>query len=170
MDDLQRNREANADDELKREIRRERKFTLAAAIGELAGPGMMKGISPITGLRQATAQIQEILIRHLTDASGALATVLLRQVENSDVLLHGFDQPIVALANYVDKIIDSEFHLSELVREADVEWGKVFGERPYFETAGRTPASHDPYTLESVRLALSQLKCKLAKEPMLTAR
>ena len=38
---------SEADDELEREILKERKFTLAEAIGRLAGPGAMKGESPV---------------------------------------------------------------------------------------------------------------------------
>lgn len=148
---------ADANAELKREIRAERKFTLAAAIGELAGPGMMKGVSPVTGVDQAVAQIQEYLLRHLMDDGAALSTVLLRQVENSELLLKGFDRPLVVLANYVRQVLGSEYCLRELVRDADVEWGRVFGERPYFDKDGCPPAPVDPYTFESVRSALIQL-------------
>ena len=62
---------AEADAELEREIRAERKFTLAEAIGRLAGPGMMKGVSPVTRKQQAIAAIQEYLNRHLADADPA---------------------------------------------------------------------------------------------------
>jgi hypothetical protein len=44
-DNPERSTEADAD--LQREIRAERKFTLAEAIGRMAGPGMMKGVSPV---------------------------------------------------------------------------------------------------------------------------
>jgi hypothetical protein len=45
--------------------------------------------------------------------------------------------------------------LKELVREADVEWGRVQGERPYFEREGLPPDPDDPYTFESVRKTLA---------------
>jgi len=48
------------------------------------------------------------------------------------------------------------------VREADVEWGRVFGERPYFQQAGRLSHPDDSYTIDSVRLTLSQLIEKAA--------
>ena len=38
---------SDADKELEREIRANRKFSVSEAIGRLAGPGMMKGISPV---------------------------------------------------------------------------------------------------------------------------
>jgi hypothetical protein len=157
MSDEQSKRRTEADAELEREIRAERKFSLAEAIGRLGGPGMMKGVSPVTRKQQAVAEIQEYLSRHLADAGGVLPGVLLRQVKESELLLKAFEQPLVALAAYVRQVLASEYRLKELVREADVEWGRVFGERPYFERDGCPPAPDDPYTLESVRTALTRL-------------
>jgi hypothetical protein len=54
-------------------------------------------------------------------------------------------------------MLGSEQGLKELTREADVEWGRVFGERPYFEKEGRPPDPDDPYTHDSVRAALVKL-------------
>jgi hypothetical protein len=153
----QPDRSTEADAELEREIRAERHFTLSEAIGRLAGPGMMKGVSPVTHKDQAVAEIQEYLSRHLADAGGVLSGVLLRQMSESELLLTAFDQPLAALAGHVRQVLDSEFGLKELVREVDVEWGRVFGERPCFERDGCPPAPDDPYTLESVRTALTQL-------------
>jgi hypothetical protein len=143
------------------EIHTERKFSLAEAIGRLAGPGMMEGASPVTRKQQAKAEIQEYLARHLADTAGALPGVLLRQVGESNLLLHNLDLPLVVLAGHVRSVLGSEYLLKELVREADVEWGRAFGERPHFEQKGRPPHSDDPYTAESVRIALSQLVEKL---------
>jgi hypothetical protein len=42
---------SEADAELEREIRKDRKFTLAEAIGRLAGPGAMKGESPVARMQ-----------------------------------------------------------------------------------------------------------------------
>ena len=161
MSDNQKKQRSKSDDELEREIRRERKFTLAEAIGRMAGPGAMKGESPVTHLQQAVAEIQEYLDRHLMDAAGVLSGVLLRQVRESELLLKSFEQPLVALAGYVQHVLGCEYALKELVREADVEWGRVFGERPRFDQEGRPPAPDDPYTLESVRAALIQLMAEL---------
>ena len=47
--------------------------------------------------------------------------------------------------------------MKELVRQADVEWGRVFDERPHFDREGCSPDADDPYTLQSVRSALVQL-------------
>jgi hypothetical protein len=163
MSDEEPKNKTDADAELEREIRRERKFTLSEAIGRMAGPGAMKGVSPIARREQAVAEIREYLGRHLADAAGALATVLLRRVEASEIFLSAFDQPLAALADYVRLVLDSEYRLTELVREADMEWGRVFGERPHFEKEGRPPDPDDPYTQASVRAALTRLAGELAR-------
>jgi len=98
MSDNQDTQVSESDAELEREIRKERKFTLAEAIGRLAGPGAMKGESPVTRLQQAEAQIESWLRSHLADAGGALRVVLYRHVKGSELLLNNFDQPLVVLA------------------------------------------------------------------------
>jgi hypothetical protein len=156
---------SEADAALEREIRDGRKFTLAEAIGRLAGPGMMKGVSPTTGKQQAAAQIENCLERHLPDSGGSLAAVLLRQVRESDLLLANLDHPLVVLAAFVQRVLESEFQLQELVRESDVDWGRNFGERPYFEKEGSPPHPDDPYTIESVRSSLTALLEALSAAP-----
>jgi hypothetical protein len=157
MSDEKSKRPSEADAELERQMLADRKFTMAEAIGRLAGPGAMKGASPVDRMQQAVAEIQEYINQHLADAAGALSSVLLRNVRESELLLKGFDQPLVVLEGYVRRVLGSEYALKELVREADVEWGRVFGERPRFDQEGRPPAPDDPYTFESVRTALVQL-------------
>ena len=87
---------------------------------------------------------------------------MLRRVKQSELLLNNLDQPLVVLAGCVQQILDSEYLLQEIVRESDVEWGRVYGERPFFEKEGCPPHQDDPYTIESVRQSLSQLLEKLA--------
>jgi hypothetical protein len=153
---------SEADAKLEREIREGHKFTLEEAIGRLAGPGMMKGVSPVTRKQQAEAEIESFLDRHLMTSAGALSAVLLRRVKQSEVLLNNLDQPLVVLATVVRQVLESEYLLCELVRESDAEWGRVYGERPYFQKEGRPPDPDDPYTMDSVRIALSELIEKLA--------
>lgn len=146
-----------ADAELEREIRAERKFSLAEAIGRMAGPGAMKGASPVTRKRQAEAELQEYLAQHLADSGGVLRGLLLRQVVESELLLENLDQPLVVLAGHVGQILGSDYLLKDLVREADAEWGQATGERPFFDSEGQPPQPDDPYTVESVRAALARL-------------
>jgi hypothetical protein len=157
MSDENPHRKSEADAELEREIRAGRKFSMEEAIGRMAGPGAMKGVSPIARQHQASIEIQEFLNRNLTDKAGVLAGVLLRQVKESELFLKGFDQPLAALAGCLQKLLQYENVLKELVREADVEWGRVFGERPHFEKPGQPPDPDDPYTLASVRAAVVEL-------------
>jgi hypothetical protein len=162
MCDDQNTRRSEADAELEREIRKERKFTLAEAIGRLAGPGAMKGESPVTRTQQAETEIETWLRSHLADAGGALPVVLHRHVQGSELLLNNLDQPLVVLASYCQRVLDSDYLLEELVRDADIEWGRLMGERPQFEKKGSSSHPDDPYTLASVRNALAGLLKQLA--------
>jgi hypothetical protein len=164
MADQQPQHPAVSDADLQREIRDGRKFTLAEAIGRLAGPGSMKGESPITRKQQAEAIVEAYLDCHLNDSAGALRAVLLRQVRESALLDEYLDQPLAALSAHVQRVLESEYILQELVRQSDVEWGRVFGERPHFQKPGCTPHEDDPYTIESVRACLSQFGEKLFAE------
>src|SRR5262249_44815878 len=133
MNDEQERQRSDEDAELEREIRKERKFTLAEAIGRMAGPGAMKGESPVARMQQAEVEIESWLRSHLADSGGALQVVLHRHVKESELLLNNFDQPLAVLAGYCQRVLDSDYLLKELVRDADIEWGRVMGERPYLE-------------------------------------
>lgn len=157
MSDNKDTQRPDADAELEREIRKGRKFTLAEAIGRMAGPGAMKGVSPVTGKQQADVEIENWVRDHMSASNGELQVVLLRAVKGSELLLHHFDQPLVVLAAICQRVLDSDYLLKELVREADIEWGRVQGERPHFEREGSPPDPNDPYTFESVRKTLAGL-------------
>lgn len=147
---------------LENEIREQRKFTLAEAIGRLAGPGMMKGVSPATRKQQAEAAIESFLEQHLMSPAGALNAVLLCQVKESELLLRHLDQPLEALWAYLHDVLASEHVLQDLVRQADCEWGRLYNERPHFERPGVLPHADDPYTSASVKASLLQLVEKLS--------
>ena len=161
MSDEQDKHRSEADAELEREIRRERKFSLSEAIGRLAGPGMMKGVSPIARRQQVETEIEECLRRELTDAGDGLRVAVLRHVKESEALLNNYDQPRVALIMCLQSITHSDCLMKDLVRQADSEWARILGERPYFEREGIPPDPADPYTVESVRVKLSELVEKL---------
>jgi hypothetical protein len=153
---------ADANAKIEREIRRERKFSLADAIGQLAGPGAMKGESPIARMQQAAVEIETWLRYRMADAGGALQVVLLRGVTESELLLKNFEKPLIVLVGYIQRILDSEYLLKKLVGEADIEWGRTLGERPHFEQEKSPPDADDPYTFASVRSTLSGLLKELA--------
>ena len=153
---------SEADAELEREIREGRKFTMEEAVGRMVGPGGMKGESPVTRLQQADFEILTWLRSHLK-GGGALGIVLHRDVKESELLLENLDQPpLVVLALYCQGVLASDYLLRELVRNADVEWGRTVGERPYFEREGSPPHPDDPHTIESVRNSLSDVIQQLA--------
>jgi len=152
--------------DLEREIRAERKFSLAGAIGRLGGGRLMKGASPVTRMRQAELEIKLFLEEHLADAEGALSVVLKRQVRDSDILLAaGYEQPLGALVQVAERILSSEERLQSFVHEVDAEWGRMYLERPHFEEPGQPPDRTDPYTFTSVRVQLSLLLDKLSSRP-----
>ena len=57
----------------------------------------------------------------------------------------------------VQQVLASDHHLKELVREADVEWGRRMDERPHFNRKDSAPHPDDPYTIVSVRTALGEV-------------
>jgi hypothetical protein len=162
MSDKPKEGSSEADAELEREIRNSRKFTLAEAIGRLAGPGALKGESPIARKQQAEYEIESCLGRCLPDAVGALKVALFRRVKESELLPRNYDQPLAVLVVYCQQVLSSDYSLKELVREADTEWGRMLGERPHFEKEGSPPHPDDCYTVESVRRALSEIIKQLA--------
>jgi hypothetical protein len=123
----------------------------------MAGPGAMKGVSPVTRKQQAAVEIENWFRQHRLACDEELQVVLLRYIKGSKVLLSNYDQPLTALAAFCQQILESDYLLKELVREADVEWGRVYGERPYFEKEGSPPHPDDLYTFESVRKILAGL-------------
>jgi len=156
MSDDQR-KPPEADAELEREIRRGRKFTAGEAMARMAGPGAMKGASPVSRVQQAETEIGAWLRNNLTDPAGALQAVLHRQLKGSELLLTNLDQPLMALANYSQQLLASDYDLEELVREADVEWGRRMDERPYFNKRDSPAHPDDPYTIDNVRTALGEI-------------
>src|SRR5512139_2804429 len=140
---------------IEREVRQGRKVTARDVMARIAGPGAMKGASPISPVLQAETEIGNWLAGNLVDSCGALRSVVHRQLKGSQQLLENLDRPLVALADYCRQLVASGNLLKEIVREADVEWGRSMGERPFFEREGTPPDPEDPYTVASVRQALA---------------
>ena len=157
MSDAEKPQKSAADAALEREIREGRTFTMGEAIGRMAGPGAMKGESPVARMQQADMDIQWLLRSRLRDAGGVLAVVVQRFVKSSDLFLNDHDRPSDVLAACCRRILESETQLQELVRAADSEWGRMMGERPFFDRPASPSHPDDPYTVDSVRAALSDL-------------
>lgn len=153
---------SESDAALQREILEGRKFTLEEAVARMVGPGAMKGESPVARMRQAEVEIDSWLGANMTDSGGALRGVLARQIKRSDLLLTNFERPLAVIADCCRRMLASEYLLQELVREADVDWARTMGERPYLDRRGAPPHPDDPYTVASVRTTLSGLVALLA--------
>jgi hypothetical protein len=157
MDDSSKKQACSADEAIEQEIRLSRKYSAMDAVARMAGPGAMKGASPVSPVTQAETAIGSWCRSHVVDAGSALQSLLPRHLKGSELLLANLDQPLVALEVYCKRILDSDNLLQELVREVDVEWGQRMDERPYFQKKGAAPHPDDPYTVESVRAALSDV-------------
>lgn len=59
--------ESPSDEDIEREIRRGRTFSVSDAIGRLGGGGMLKGASPVPPIEQTGAAIANYLRAHLDD-------------------------------------------------------------------------------------------------------
>ena len=145
----------DAEATLEEELRRARKFNPNEALARMAGPGAMKGASPISPVTQAEVEIGNWLEENLGDDAGAVQLLLHRNLKGSQALLDHLNRPLAALAQHCEKLLASDYLLKELVREADVEWGRKMDERPHFDREGSPPDPADPYTAESVRKLLT---------------
>lgn len=156
-DDDQDRQRSEADAEIEREVRQGRKPGAKDLLARMAGPGAMKGASPVSPVQQAETEIGNWLRVNATGEGSALQAVLHRNLKGSALLLDNIDRPLVALASYCERVLGSEELLKDLVREVDVEWGRAMGERPFFQREGSLPDPEDPYTLESVRRNVEEM-------------
>src|SRR5690349_10519372 len=104
-----------SDAELEREIRQGRMFDPREAIARMAGPGAMKGASPVSPVQQAETAIGSWLGSNMQDGGGALRVVLHRHLKGSRLLLDNLEQPLVAVAGLCRRILASDHLLEELV-------------------------------------------------------
>jgi len=147
--------------ELERDILKGRSFSLADVIGKEAG-SFMKGGSPIPRLTQATTEILLYIEYNLTDSSGALKAALKTWVQTHEVNVScHLNSPLNALSELLEQIVANPELLYEFVRRVDVQWGEMYGERPFFQKPGQTPHPDDEYTHESVHHSLSGLLANL---------
>jgi hypothetical protein len=154
----------SSEHEIESEIRKGRPFTPRDALARLAGPGAMRGVSPVSRQQQADIEIGSWLGNNLSDVAGALNAVLQRQLKGSRHLLENVDRPLTALFQHCERIAASDNLLVELVREADAEWGRLTDERPHFNLPEAAPHPDDPYTAQSVRAMLEEVLRKLSPD------
>src|SRR6478609_3201520 len=95
------------------------------ALARMAGPGALKGASPVSPVQQAETALSTWLGANLTDTEGALRVVLHRHLKGSALLLDNLEQPLVALAAYLRTLLATDALLKDMVSEADVEWARA---------------------------------------------
>ena len=147
---------------LQQDILDSRPYSLAEAIGREGGT-FLKGESTVPKLIQVITKINTFIDRNLYDPSAALQEILHQWVKEDPRVSQYKETPLVALAEILQHIIDNPHLLYELVRQVDIKWGQMYGERPYFQQPGEAPHPDDEYTHESVRQNILDLQTKLLK-------
>ena len=145
---------------LQQDILDSRPFSLAEAIGREGGT-FLKGESTVPKLVQVITAINTFIARHLRDPEAALQTILHQWVNGDPRVSQYKETPLVALEQILQSIITNPHLLYELVRQVDIKWGQMYGERPYFQQPGQPPHPDDKYTHQSVRQDLIDLQAKL---------
>ncbi len=145
-------------------IRRDRKFSLAEAVGREAA-GAMSGASPVARAEQVLLEIEHTLESLLEDSAGSLKRTIRARIKiDPPLLARHFDRPVGALEEFLRATLGSESLLNSLVRDTDARWGRDYDERPHFETEGKSPHPDDPYTRAGVRDLLQDLLDKLDED------
>jgi hypothetical protein len=153
--DSNSNQDSNRAIEL--EIRQGRKFSIADAIGKEGG-SFMKGESPVPKLLQVKNELIGFVGYHLQDPAGALHAVLRDLIQSDDIVCsRNFETPLVGLIELLQPLLSQKVLLYEFVRQVDMRWGQIYGERPHFQRPGHPPHPDDEYTHESVHHQLNEL-------------
>ena len=147
---------------LQQDILDSRPYSLAEAIGREGGT-FLKGESTVPKLVQVITAINTFIDRNLCDRDAALQATLHQLVKEDPRVSKYKATPLVGLEKILASIIDNPNLLYELVRQVDIKWGQMYGERPYFQQPGQPPHPQDPYSHESVKQDLENLQLLLRK-------
>jgi hypothetical protein len=160
--DSGKNRKQKEQDELiQREILRERKFSIAEAIGREGG-SFIKGHSPIPRLDQVISLLTIFIQNNLKDSSRVLMSVLQTTVKNDRTrVAESIEEPMVYLHGLIKSYVDNHEMLYELAREVDFKWGQINDEKPHFQKPGEEPHPDDEYSHEIVEGMLKGLLKKI---------
>jgi hypothetical protein len=159
-----RNRKDRSDENIERELRLKRPFSLGEAVAREGGSGLLGGASPIAHQRQVELAAEDLLDAHLDDSEGALRQVLLRDTRRAaEAAQREESDASQLLRSLVAAFLDSDTSLTDLVRRADAEWGRLYEERPHFDHSGVESEEDDPYTVDSVRAQLETLLDRLGR-------
>ncbi|MEO1670263.1 MAG: hypothetical protein AAFR77_05650 [Cyanobacteria bacterium J06631_2] len=154
---------------LQQDILEGRPYSLAEAIGREGGT-FLKGESTVPKLVQVITQINTFVDRNLDDSPAALQAILHQWVKGDPRVSQYKETPLVALREILQTILDNQNLLYELVRQVDIKWGQMYGERPHFQQPGEAPHPDDEYTHESVRQNILNLQLDLETDLQIKLR
>lgn len=142
--------------DLQREIRSQRRFSLAEAIGREGG-GFMKGESTVPRPLRAATEVNQFITAHLADPTGPVATTLYHWASSDIRLSRQLDTPLIALAQVTEGILTEPTTLSEFARQVAIAHSHLTGDRPYFHKLNAPPHPQASYTQDSITADLSAL-------------
>lgn len=150
-------------DDLQREIRAERKFSLAEAIGRESA-GFMKGESAIPRPLRATNAIKQFITAHLTDPTSALSTTLQSWATEDIRVSRHLDRPLIALTQILDSTLAEPTTFCEFARQVAIAQANLTGERPHFQQPNSIPHPNAHYTHSTIEAELLALLESLNKQ------
>lgn len=153
---------SNPSTDLQREIRAERKFSLAEAISREGG-SFMKGESTIPRPLRATTEIKQFITTYLEPA-GAIATTLQTWASHDIRLSRQLDTPLVALSEVIASLLAEPTTLSEFARQVAIAHSQITGDRPQFHRPDQPPDPTAAHTHQSIRAALSTLHQQISAD------
>ncbi len=146
--------------DLQREIRAERKFSLAEAIGREGG-SFMKGESAIPRPLRATNAIKQFITTHSDDPTGALATELYVWSIADIRVSRQLDTPLGALFEIVESLLSESTTFYEFARRIAIAQAKLTGDRPHFQKPNQLPLPEAEHTHDSIKQYLLDIAKQL---------
>ncbi len=151
---------SSSNHDLQREIRAERKFSLAEAIGREGGT-FMKGESAVPRPLRAANAIKQFITAHSSDPTGALATELYLWSIADIRVSRQLDTPLVALSQIIEGLLCEPTTFYDFARRVAIAHSKLTGDRPKFQQPNQPPPPDAGYTHSSIKQYLSDITGQL---------
>lgn len=143
-----------------REIRSQRKFTIAEAIGR-EGDNFMKGESAIPRPLKAITEINQFVTTHLPNPNGPVSATLQSWAKEDIQVSRHLDRPLTALSLIIESLLNEPTTFQEFFRQIAIAQSKLTGDRPHFQSPNHPPHPNAAHSHESVRQQLIHLLKKL---------
>ncbi len=148
---------------IQREIRQQRQFSLAEAIGREGG-SFMKGESTIPRPLRAITKINQFITTYLPEPTSALSTTLQAWAKDDIRISRQLDTPLVALAQIIDSMLLEPTTLDEFARQVAIAHSQLTGDavvfpkeiRPHSQRLNQPPLEA-AYTCTLIKSELSIL-------------